>query len=179
MNTIEYSLQRSFKYSFEGNSNNQAKSVTLHEPDYSNPEYFMEIQDIISTAQISMFAKFEKLIPEQEEEISGEEIKPLHKTDLKKDLEKIEKATSDSIKGGGKSKELITIFKRMVKNSKKSIIVVDGKEKMTAHMLNSVWPIDLFRIAIRWASFFVIAPEEQESQSSGMQSDFAERAKVV
>lgn len=179
MNTIDYSLQRPFNYAFEGSSKNKAKYVTLYEPDYSNPEYFMEIQDIVSTAQISMFSKFGNLIPDQEDSIDGEEMKPPHKIDLKKDLEKIEKATSDAIKGGGKSKELINIFKRMVKNSNKSIIMVDGQEKMTSHMLNSVWPIDLFRIAVRWASFFVIAPEEQESQSSGMQSDFAGQAKEV
>jgi hypothetical protein len=180
MNTTKFNLKRPFKYSHEGSSDNRASFVTLFEPDYSNPDYFMDIQDIISTSQVALAAKFKNIIIDSDDETpSGETVEKLHQKDLKDGLEESEKEVGESIKGAGKSKELVRAFRKMVKNSKKAIAMIDDKEKMTASLLNQLWPIDLFNMAVRWASFFVFAPEEPESPSSGMPSDSVEPAKVV
>lgn len=167
--STKYDLKRSFKYSHNGNSDNEATWLQLNEPGFDHVNHALKMEQMVQKALMELVQGQAKQREMTLEDMAGGHVKPLHE-----DTEAIEESAETNVEviklaimqsNHVELSAFIEVFKKIVTmnlSSDRSACLVNGLEPMTNILWQRMNIKDMKAAAFRYAAFFAMPSDEDE-----------------
>jgi len=167
--TVEFPLSRGLDYKMNGGGVT-AHCVVLQEPGMEHIKFYLRLKQMITRSQMEL-AKQAGEINKIQESI-GDVVKPITEEveSLESGIEETHELFSLSLQASESVDigQFIGTFEKMVcvRGAKKSVVMIDGKQAMTAALWGNLKPEDAFNMAVRWCAFFGTPSQEGRKTTS-------------
>lgn len=164
----DFHLTRPIMVHFSGDGDKEVTLIELHEPSRVHLKKASRLKQMVVKAMMDASKFSDKSEDEEEEEVDGEEVKPIHeKTDEehKKEAAELAKVLKMALLASdidfGEFNE--TFIAMALKSSKKELLLLDGKVPIKSTHFDDMSVSDIESLAVTYASFFLMPSEMQET----------------